>query len=169
MIYPICVEGFNSKTTYRNTMSWQAYIDDSLIGSGHMHSAAIVGLHDGSYWAYGGTYIPQPDEVKHIQNCLQSLSLIQSTGVIIHGVKFFGLQSGAEDDMKFLFFKKGAAGGCVYSTKQTFIVGVYGNPGDASSLQADLTKNEKHNALVNPADCNTTVRRIADYLTKLGY
>lgn len=150
-------------------MSWQAYIDDSLIGSGNMHSAAIVGLTDGSYWAYGGTYIPQPEEVKHIQKCLADPTLVQSSGVTIHGVKFFGLQSGTDGDSKFLFFKKGAAGGCVYTSKKAFIVAVYGNPGDASSLQQDLQKNSKHAATVNPADCNTTVKRIAEYLIKLGY
>ncbi|EPY24976.1 profilin [Strigomonas culicis] len=150
-------------------MSWQAYIDDSLIGSGFMHSAAIVSLEDGSYWAYGGTYIPQPEEVTHILECIKNLTLVQSSGVTIYGVKFFGLQSGTDDDTKYIFFKKGAAGGCIYTTKQTFIVGVYGNPGEASSLAQDLTKNAQHDVPVNPADCNSTVKRIAEYLIKLGY
>lgn len=150
-------------------MSWQQYVDDSLIGSGFMHSAAIVGLKDGSYWAYGGTYIPQPEEVKYILQCLNNLSLVQSSGVTIYGVKFFGLQSGAEGDSKHIFFKKGAAGGCIYTTKQTFIIGVYGNPADSSALAKDLKKDPKHDVAVNPADCNTAVKRIADYLIKLGY
>lgn len=150
-------------------MSWQAYVDDSLIGSGNMHSAAIIGSADGSYWAYGGNYIPQPEEVKHIQKCLNDFTLVQSSGVTIYGVKFFGLQCGSDGDSKYIFFKKGAAGGCIYTTKQAFIVAVYGNPGDASSLTQDLKKNSAHAATVNPADCNTTVKRIADYLIKLGY
>ncbi|ORC88447.1 profilin [Trypanosoma theileri] len=150
-------------------MSWQAYIDDSLIGSGNMHSASIVGLSDGSYWAYGGTYIPQPEEVAHILKCLNNLSLVQSSGVTIYGVKFFGLQSGVDGQMKYIFFKKGAAGGCIYTTKQTAIIAVYGNPGDASSLQQDLKKAKHTEAVVNPADCNATVKRIAEYLISLDY
>ncbi|CAD2216395.1 profilin [Angomonas deanei] len=151
-------------------MSWQAYIDDSLIASGFMHSAAIVSLADGSYWAYGGTAIPQPAEVKHILQILNDLTLVQSSGVTVGGVKYFGLQSGNDGESKYFFFKKGAAGGCVYTTKQAFIIGVYGNPGDASSLDSELHKSSaKADVPVNPADCNATVKRIADYLIKLGY
>lgn len=150
-------------------MSWQQYIDDSLIGSGFMHSAAIVGLTDGSYWAYGGTYVPQPDEVEHIQKCLNDLSLMQQTGIKIYGVKFFGLRSGVDGETKYIFFKKGSAGGCVYSTKQSFIVAVYGNPGDESAAKMDSDKRAVLDVVVNPADCNMTVKRIAEYLINLGY
>ncbi|KAH8603348.1 putative Profilin [Trypanosoma vivax] len=150
-------------------MSWQAYVDDSLIGSGHMHSAAIVSLADGSYWAYGGTYIPQPEEVTHILKCIKDFSVVQSSGVTIHGVKFFGLQSGTDGQMKYIYFKKGAAGGCIYTSMQTAIIAVYGNPGDASSLQQDLQKTAATGVAVNPADCNTTVKRIAEYLISLEY
>lgn len=149
-------------------MSWQTYIDDSLIGSGFMHSAAIVGLTDGSYWAYGGTYIPQPAEVAHIQKCLKDPALVQSSGISIYGIKFFGLRSGADGDTSYIFFKKGGAGGCVYTTKQTFIVAVYGNPAEPSALQQDLAK-ASHNVAVNPTDCNATVKRIAEYLIQLNY
>ncbi|RNF04624.1 profilin [Trypanosoma conorhini] len=150
-------------------MSWQAYIDDSLIGSGYMHSAAIVGLSDGSYWAYGGTYIPQPDEVAHILKCLDNFSLVQSSGVTIYGVKFFGLQCGTDGEMKYIFLKKGAAGGCIYTSKQTAIIAIYGNPGESSSLQHDLEKRGGADVAVNPADCNSTVKRIAEYLISLDY
>lgn len=150
-------------------MSWQQYIDDSLIGSGFMHSAAIVGLSDGNYWAYGGTYIPQPNEVQHILKCIADNSVVQESGVTIYGVKFFGLQAGVDGDTKYIFFKKGAAGGCIYTTKQTFIVAVYGNPGNSSALSQDLQKKKEHDTEVNPADCNATVKRIAEYLIKLGY
>lgn len=142
-------------------MSWQEYIDGSLIGSGHMHSAAIVGLADGSYWAYGGTYIPQPDEVAQILKILKEPSLIFSGGVTIAGQKFLGLRS----DNNHMIFKKGAAGGCVYVSNQAAVIGVYGDPaGDNELLKKDASGNA-----VNPADCNATVQRIADYLKSLQY
>ncbi|KEG14760.1 profilin [Trypanosoma grayi] len=150
-------------------MSWQAYVDDSLIGSGYMHSATIVGLRDGSVWAYGGTYIPQQKEIAHILKCLENLSLVQSSGITICNVKFFGLQSGVDGQMKYIFFKKGAAGGCIYTSKQAAIISVYGNPADASSLQQDLAKAGTADVAVNPADCNSTVKRIAEYLISLEY
>ncbi|CCW70554.1 unnamed protein product [Phytomonas sp. Hart1] len=88
-------------------MSWQDYIDQNLIGSGNMHSSAIIGLKDGCYWAHGGAYVPQTEEIKLIQKSLENLSLINSSGIIINGVKFFGLQSGVDGNSTFIFSKKG--------------------------------------------------------------
>ncbi|CCW62722.1 unnamed protein product [Phytomonas sp. EM1] len=150
-------------------MSWQDYIDKNLIGSGNMHSSAIIGLKDGCYWAHGGTYLPQPEEIKHIQRCLEDLSLINSSGITINGVKFFGLQSGVDGDTRFIFFKKGPAGGCIYTTKQTFIIGVYGNPTGVNSLQEDLQGQKAQEKVVNPALCNSSVKFIVKYLINLGY
>lgn len=142
-------------------MSWQAYIDDSLIGSGHMHSASILGLADGSYWAYGGTYIPQPDEVATIMKIFKEPSLLQSGGVVVAGVKFIGLRGDADH----IIFKKGGAGGCAYKSNQAIVLGVYGDP---SGENAMLSK-DANAVAVNPADCNATVQRIAEYLKSLQY
>ncbi|CUG80391.1 profilin, putative, partial [Bodo saltans] len=142
-------------------MSWQQYIDDSLIGSGHMHSACIIGLADGSYWAYGGTYIPQPDEVAQILAILKEPTKLQVGGVTIASQKFLGLRG----DTKHFIFKKGGAGGCVYVSKQTAVVGIYGDPSGENVML-----NKDANAVaVNPADCNQTVERIANYLASLEY
>jgi profilin len=139
-------------------MSWQAYVDDSLIGSGHMHSAAIIGLADGSYWAYGGNYVPQPDEVQNILKTLQNPSMLMSSGVTIAGVKFLGLRG----DKEHLIFKKGSAGGCVYVSMQAAIIGIYGNPDQENAMF-------NKEVPVNPADCNATVERIAKYLKDQQY
>lgn len=142
-------------------MSWDAYINDSLIGSGHMHSACIAGLADGGYWAYGGTYIPQPDEVQAILAALKDPSKIFTGGVTIGTVKFMGLRG----DANHLIFKKGPAGGCVFKSGQAIIIGVYGDPNGTNEL---LDKGAS-GAQVNPADCNSTVERIAKYLIEIGY
>jgi profilin len=149
------------KEEKNQAMSWQQYIDESLIGSGHMHSACIVGLADGSYWAYGGTFIPQPDEVNQILSILKEPTKLQVSGVTIAGQKFLGLRG---DNTHFIF-KKGGAGGCVYVSKQTAVIGIYGDPSGENVMM-----NKDPNAVaVNPADCNQTVERIANYLTSMEY
>lgn len=137
---------------------WQSYIDNSLIGSGHMHSAAIIG-NDGSYWAYGGDSVPQPDEAKHIAAAVKSPDVARTSGITIAGVKYFTLR--AEPGV--VYFKKGGGGGCAAASVQGVVVGVYGSVDEAS-----LTDKESKGG-VNPANCNMTVENIANYLKQSQY
>jgi len=146
---------------------WQGYIDTSLIGSGFMHSAAIVGLSDGSYWAYGGQFVPQPEELKHILKALKDPNLARQSGVHIGGEKFIVYR--AEPGL--LYFKKGAAGGTIATSVQTAVIGVFGDPKvhtAASNDQAKATAQSQYPA-VNPPDCNSTVEGIAAYLKQSQY
>ena len=150
---------------------WQGYIDDSLIGSGHMHSAAIVGLSDGGYWAYGGDYIPQPEEVTHILKALKEPSVALASGITIGGVKFFAVRALPG----LIVIKKGGSGGCIAVSTQAAVIGIYGDPGQGSALAAETAaKSEGHSSApdaipVNPADCNATVESIAKYLKENQY
>ena len=125
---------------------FQAYIDTSLIGSGNMTSAAILGSTDASYWAYGGDAIPQPDEAAHIVKALTDPALAQGSGITIAGQKYFVLR--AEEGK--IYCKLGAGGACIVSSKQAALVGVYTEG-------------------TNPANCNMTVESIAKYLSDAGY
>lgn len=149
--------------------AWQAYVDDSLIGSGYMHSACLIGTEDGSYWAHGGEYVPQPDEVTHIISCIKDPSKALASGITIATVKYFVVR--ATKDM--IILKKGGSGGCICPAAQCFVLGIYGNPEAASALTAETTKSDDATAVatnnVNPADCNTTVEGIANYLKEQGY
>eukprot|EP00758_Cryptobia_borreli_P006730 Tbor_TRINITY_DN5194_c1_g2::TRINITY_DN5194_c1_g2_i1::g.26176::m.26176/K05759/PFN; profilin len=147
---------------------WQGYIDNSLIGSGNMHSAAIIGLSDGAYWAYGGDYVPQPDEVTHILACLKEPSKALASGITIAGIKYFAVR--AVPGM--IIYKKGGSGGCICQSDQACIMGVYGNPEVPSALAAETEKSNNSSAItntVNPADCNTTIEHIANFLKESGY
>jgi profilin len=151
---------------------WQGYIDSSLIGSGNMHSAAIVGLADGSYWAYGGTYIPQPEEVTHILKALKDPSAALASGITIGGVKFFAVRAVPG----LIYIKKGGAGGCIAQSLQAAVIGIYGNPEAGSALLAETSAKSAGGAAggdisnnVNPADCNATVESIANYLKSNQY
>jgi profilin len=125
---------------------WQGYIDGSLIGSGNMHSAAIVGKADGSYWAYGGSYVPQPDEVQHILAAIASPDVARASGIKIAGQKYFTLL--AEPGK--IFCKFGAGGAALVASNQTVVIGLYGEG-------------------INPAACNMTVEGVAKYLSDAQY
>jgi profilin len=125
---------------------WQGYIDNSLIGSGEVASATILGLSDASYWAYGGDIVPQPDEAAHIIACLKTPSLAQEKGITIAGQKYFTIK--AEPGL--LYGKLGATGVCIASSMQAAVLGIY----------AEGT---------NPANCNMTVEGVATYLKSSQY
>lgn len=125
---------------------WQGYIDGSLIGSGTMHSACIVGKADGSYWAYGGSYVPQPDEVAGIIAAVNNPDTARASGIKIAGQKYFTLM--AEPGK--VFCKFGPGGAAIVSSQQAVVIGVYGEG-------------------VNPATCNMTVESVAKYLSDAQY
>lgn len=173
-IYLLSYTTNNIDTSIKHQLStitmgdWQAYIDNNLIGSGYMHSAAIIGLADGSYWAYGGDYIPQPDEITHIQACLKDPSKALASGVTIATVKYLALRATPGS----IILKKGGSGGCIFVSKQTIVIGIYGNPEASSALASETAKDSAASAstnTVNPADCNKTVEDIAKYLASVDY
>ena len=125
---------------------FQAYIDSSLIGSGNMHSATILGKADASYWAYGGDHVPQPDEAAHIVACLKDADKARAEGIKIAGQKYFVLR--AEEDL--IYCKLGSGGACIAGSVQAVTLGVYGE-GTA------------------PPACNKTVEDIAKYLKDNQY
>ena len=125
--------------------AFQGYIDQSLIGSGNMHSACIAGM-DGNYWAYGGDYVPQPDELKDIIKCLDSPDLAREKGVHIATQKYFVLR--AEPGL--MYVKLGAGGACIGKSDTAVVIGVYGEG-------------------VAPPACNMTVEGIIKYLKDNGY
>ena len=124
---------------------WQQYIDGNLIGSGEMHSACILG-NDGGYWAYGGTYVPQPDEAAHLVKAVRNPDLAREKGVHIGGSKYFTLR--ADDGL--IYAKLGAGGATIAAAAQCVVVGVYGEG-------------------TNPANCNIAVENIVKYLKENGY
>ena len=125
---------------------WQQYIDSNLVGSGHMHSACILGLADGGYWAYGGDHVPQPDEAAHIIKAVNNPDFARENGIRIGGQKYFTLRA----DKGLIYCKLGAGGATIAAGAQAVVIGVYGE-GQA------------------PGDCNVTVEGIAKYLKEQGY
>ena len=132
--------------------AYQAYIDDSLVGSGHMHTAYIWTLADNSYVAYNSTeWAVQPDEIAKLTSLLTSGGKddIFVSGCHLAGEKYIGIRP-RNDEQCSLIVVKLKDGGAAFAKSGTMgVLGIYG-------------------AGVNPADCNTTVVSIADYLTQNG-
>jgi Profilin len=72
-------------------MSWQAYVDDQLVGTGHVTAAVIIG-HDGSVWAHKNLNLAAGEGVKVVAGFKDSAAVLGS-GVVIGGVKYLSIKA----------------------------------------------------------------------------
>ncbi|KAF8603608.1 profilin [Ceratobasidium sp. AG-I] len=126
-------------------MSWQAYVDNNLVGSGKVHRAAILGQ-QGGVWATSPGFTLSAEEQKACIALLNSPEQAQASGVKLCGNKYFALQVDARK-----FYGKKAADGCVIvKTKQAILV-------------------TAHSAPIQLAESATVVETLADYLISVNY
>lgn len=127
-------------------MSWQEYVDSSLLGSGHITQAAIIGL-DGSLWAHSaGMAVTAPEAAAVLQAYKQPDSLYQA-GLTLNGTRFILLR--AED--RSIYLRKAQVGLCVVKTGQCVLLATY-----------DTNKTQ-------PGEATKVVEDLADYLLGVGY
>ncbi|KAF9287599.1 profilin, required for normal timing of actin polymerization in response to thermal stress [Mortierella alpina] len=74
-------------------MSWQAYVDSNLLGTGKVEKAAIFGL-DGSLWATSAGFNVAGAEVQKLIAAFEDTSDIAPNGLYLEGKKYFYLRSG---------------------------------------------------------------------------
>ena len=82
-------------------MSWQAYVDSQLVGTGHCTKAAIIG-HDGAQWAASPGFSVSQAEGKALTNAFSDPSNAFSSGIHIAGVKYMTIKA----DGRSLYGKK---------------------------------------------------------------
>ncbi|TFK96725.1 profilin [Pterulicium gracile] len=126
-------------------MSWQAYVDTNLVGSGKVSKAAIIGL-QGGVWASSAGYDIPADEQKAIVNMFKDPSSAAATGVKILGNKFFVINSNERS----IYGKKQADGVILVKTTQAILVTEYQAP-------------------IQAGESVPTVEGLADYLIGVGY
>ncbi|KAF7732369.1 profilin, required for normal timing of actin polymerization in response to thermal stress [Apophysomyces ossiformis] len=126
-------------------MSWQAYVDTNLVGTGNVSKAAICGA-AGGVWASSPNFTIQPAELQEIINGFSNKDAIQANGIHINGVKYFTLQA----DERSIYGKKSADGVCIVKTGQAILIGLY-----TEGMQA--------------GNCTKVVEGLADYLISTGY
>ncbi|KAI0447443.1 profilin [Xylaria telfairii] len=137
-------------------MSWQQYIDTSLVGSGHIDQAAIVSAAGDSVWAQSTGFNPTPDELKTIVAVLHAaadeksdqtqVTKVQSEGIYVATDRYVV----ARIDGRSIYARKGRTGIAIAKTKQAFIVAHHGEAQTAGNA-------------------TSTTEALADYLIKVGY
>ncbi|KAG0307799.1 profilin, required for normal timing of actin polymerization in response to thermal stress [Dissophora globulifera] len=127
-------------------MSWQAYVDNNLVGSGKVTKAAIFGL-DGSLWATSSDFKVGGAEVQKLVAAFDDVSDIAANGLHLEGTKFVFLRKGTENS---IYARSGATGVACVKTGKAVLVGYY-------------------NETIQGGDCNTVVEGLADYLVGVGY
>ncbi|KAI0470274.1 profilin [Xylaria cf. heliscus] len=161
-------------------MSWQQYIDTSLVGSGHVDQAAIVSAAGDSIWAQSSgfndgymlsqvanTYIsqtgltrraqqPTPAELKTIVDVLNAAADEKGDQSQVTKAQSEGLYVASDRyvvariDGRSIYARKGRTGIAIAKTKQAFIVAHHG--------EAQVAGN-----------ATSTTEALADYLIKVGY
>jgi profilin len=72
-------------------MSWQEYVDSSLVGSGLIAQAAIVG-HDGTLWATSSNLSLGTEEIAGVIKALQDIKAAYN-GLMLAGEKVLDIDS----------------------------------------------------------------------------
>ncbi|KAG9240991.1 putative profilin [Calycina marina] len=128
-------------------MSWQAYVDSSLIGSGHIDKGAIYSIKGDSVWATSAGFNISASEMQEVVAGLSGkLDKLYAEGIHIGGEKY--VLNKAED--RSLYARKGREGVAIVKTTQAILIGHYGESQIAGNAA-------------------TTVESLADYLIKSGY
>ncbi|EHK97432.1 Profilin (actin-binding protein) [Glarea lozoyensis ATCC 20868] len=127
-------------------MSWQAYIDSSLVGSGHVDKAAIISAAGDSVWATSADFTISPAEMKEVVAGLTQPDNLYANGLHVAGERF--VLTKAED--RSLYARKGKEGVVIVKTTQAILVAHY-------------------NETQQSGNTVTVVEQLADYLISTGY
>ncbi|KAI0185386.1 profilin [Xylaria flabelliformis] len=137
-------------------MSWQQYIDTSLVGSGHIDQAAIVSAAGDSVWAQSSGFNPSSGELKTLVAVLNAAADEKSDQSQVAKAQSEGLHVAndryvvARIDGRSIYARKGRTGVCIAKTKQAFIIAHHGEAQTAGNA-------------------TSTTEALADYLIKVGY
>ncbi|VUC23145.1 unnamed protein product [Clonostachys rosea] len=145
-------------------MSWQAYVDSSLIGTGHVDKGAIISAAGDSAWAASADFQREaeafeliihaeqlkPEEMKAISSIVSGDSAAKdkafAEGLYVAGTRF--VMARAED--RSIYARSGRTGVAIAKTKQAIIVAHHPESGVAGNA-------------------TSTVEGLADYLIGQGY
>ncbi|KAI9861958.1 MAG: profilin, required for normal timing of actin polymerization in response to thermal stress [Trichoglossum hirsutum] len=127
-------------------MSWQAYVDTSLVGTGKLKRAAIFNKEGTSVWASSPDFTVTPAEIKEIVTAYNDNQNVLSNGLYVGGERYVVLKV----DDRSLYAKKGKEGICIVKTTLAILVSHYPET-------------------VQPGEATKTVEELADYLISVGY
>ncbi|KAG1786933.1 profilin [Suillus plorans] len=108
-------------------MSWQAYVDNNLVGTKKVTQAAILGK-AGGVWAKSSDITISAEEQKAITAAFTNKAAVQASGFRIANQKYFFLSSdtyGDDPDLIVVQGKKQTDGAVLAQTKQAILVVTY--------------------------------------------
>eukprot|EP01120_Amphizonella_sp_Union-15-10_P013149 TRINITY_DN607_c0_g1_i15.p1 TRINITY_DN607_c0_g1~~TRINITY_DN607_c0_g1_i15.p1 ORF type:complete len:127 (+),score=30.15 TRINITY_DN607_c0_g1_i15:114-494(+) len=126
-------------------MSWQAYVDSNLVGTGKVSKAAIIG-HNGGTWATSSGFVVSPQEGLDLAAAFKDASNLRSKGAFINKEKHMVVLANDRS----IYGKKEKGGFAAVKTTQAILIGTYVEP-------------------LTAGNCNNTVEKLADYLIEQGY
>jgi len=127
-------------------MSWQAYVDTSLVGTGDVDKAAIFNTEGNSVWASSPNFHISPTEMAEVVACYKDNAKAFSSGFHIGGTKYLTIKA----DERSLYGKQGKVGIIIVRTKQAMLIAHH-----PETVQAGVAAN--------------TVEKLGDYLIGVGY
>lgn len=126
-------------------MSWQAYVDSNMVGTGKIHAGAILGL-DANPWAISPSLSLLPAESAALVSAFSDASAVRADGLTLAGKRHVVFKS----DERSVYGKAGKDGVVAVKTGQAVLVGFYKDP-------------------VVPGEATKVVEGLADYLISVGY
>ncbi|KAH6688009.1 profilin [Plectosphaerella plurivora] len=131
-------------------MSWQAYVDTSLVGTGHIDKAAIISIAGDSVWATSAGFTVSAAEMKVIADIVTDKPGAKDKafgdGLYVAGERF--VMARAEDGT--VYARKGREGIAIAKTTQAILLGHHGETAIAGNA-------------------SQAVQKLADYLVSLQY
>ncbi|KAF2673251.1 profilin-A [Microthyrium microscopicum] len=132
-------------------MSWQAYIDSSLVGTGYIDSAAIFSVDGKDDWAHATNFKISPEEMQVIVGSFTKSSDVLAGGFKVNAVKYMAISTpDSETNPGVLMGRSGKEGFVVAKTTQALILA-------------------HHPETVMTPQCVDVVEKLAKYLKDLGY
>ncbi|KAL5118074.1 profilin, required for normal timing of actin polymerization in response to thermal stress [Pleosporales sp. CAS-2024a] len=130
-------------------MSWQAYVDQSLVGTGNIDKALICDAGGQTTWASSPDFSLTAAEISAIASSFNDKSdpkAVITNGVKVNGEKYMTIES-SDDSLK---AKKGKEGIVAYKTAQALLIA-------------------HHPDSVQTPNAYNSVVELGEYLKKVGY
>ncbi|KAM0325459.1 hypothetical protein ACHAQA_007446 [Verticillium albo-atrum] len=131
-------------------MSWQAYVDTSLVGTGHIDKAAIISVAGDSVWATSAGFTVSGPEMKIIADIVTNKNGAAdkafADGLYVAGERYVMARS----EEGTVYARKGREGIAIAKTSQAILIGHHGEAAIAGNA-------------------SQAVQKLADYLIGLSY
>ena len=117
-------------------MSWQEYVDNSLVGTQMVTKACLAG-HDGSIWATSNGFNVSLEEVKTLFSGFEDNATIQAKGIDVAKEHYFVIHASESS----IYGKMKATGVAIVKTHKAIIISFYDDkiqPGQCAKVTENL-------------------------------